>query len=75
MKNQWLFCSACDRLVRVRVADPTGSRETSLNEAEIVCLEIGIKCTGNLCPLCARQAEALTENGPPQAAGATDRPS
>jgi hypothetical protein len=52
VKSQWVFCSACDRMVRVLIAEAsTQSGQAELQDAEVVCLEIGVACTGNMCPL------------------------
>jgi hypothetical protein len=49
MKAQWLFCSACDRPVRALVLEAMPDGE--IQDAHVVCLEIGPHCTGNMCPL------------------------
>jgi hypothetical protein len=52
MNSRQLFCSACDRPVRVLITDPAvPSGQASIPDAELVCLEVGARCTGNLCPL------------------------
>ena len=52
MKNQMLYCSACDREVRVLITGtPLYEDQAPLRDEEVVCLEIGARCTGNLCPL------------------------
>ena len=52
MKTQIAFCSACDRDVRVLVPDePVHDAQAPVADAEIVCLEIGERCTGSLCPV------------------------
>ena len=56
MKSQQLFCGACDRPVRVLITDtPTTEGQATADDAEVVCLEIGAQCTGNLCPLGAAE--------------------
>jgi DNA-directed RNA polymerase subunit RPC12/RpoP len=62
MKVQTMFCSACDRDVRVVfTAEPLYDGHAPLPDVEFVCLEIGEQCTGALCPLCALPPDALEE--------------
>lgn len=52
MKTQTAFCSACDRDVRILVAEePLHDAQAPVSDPEVVCLEIGEQCTGNLCPV------------------------
>jgi hypothetical protein len=60
MKSHRLFCSACDREVNVMITDaPLLDGQATLHDSEVVCLEIGQKCTGNLCPLGAAEPSAM----------------
>ena len=60
MKAHELFCSACDRPVRVMIAEaPEGDHQATLHDDELVCLEIGAHCSGNLCPLGATEPSAM----------------
>lgn len=60
MKSQRLFCGACDRPVRVLITEaPSTEGQAPATDAEIVCLEIGAQCTGNLCPLGAAEPSAM----------------
>ena len=60
MKNHQLFCGACDRPVRVLITEaPAMEGRASLQDAELVCLEIGAKCTGSMCPLGAAEPDAM----------------
>jgi hypothetical protein len=60
MKSQNLFCSACDRPVRVLITDePTSEGQAEVTDAEMICLEIGAQCTGHLCPLGAAEPGAM----------------
>lgn len=60
MKSHRLFCNACDREVRVMITDaPPLDGQATLHDEEVVCLEIGEKCTGNLCPLGAVEPNAM----------------
>jgi len=60
MKSQQLFCSACDRPVRVLITEePTSEGQAEVTDAEVICLEIGSQCTGHLCPLGAAEPGAM----------------
>ena len=60
MKSAQLFCSACDRQVRVMITDaPLHDGQATLHDEEVVCLEIGDRCTGSLCPLGAVAPNAM----------------
>lgn len=60
MKSHQLFCSACDRQVRVMINDaPAMEGQATLHDAEVVCLEIGEQCTGSLCPIGAAAPDAM----------------
>lgn len=70
MKNAQIFCSACDRQVRVMLSEkPTHDSHAMLHDEEVVCLEIGDQCTGRLCPIGAAaphtMVERLARNGLP----------
>lgn len=70
MKNHLLYCSACDREVRVLISgSPLYEDQAPLREPELICLDIGSRCTGNLCPLGAAAPNAmvgrLVRNGIP----------
>lgn len=60
MKNQQLYCGACDRPVRVLITEPlVGETQASVTDAEVICLEIGATCTGGMCPLGAAEPSAM----------------
>ena len=60
MKDAQLFCSACDRQVRVMISEaPPGEHEATIRDDELICLEIGEHCTGGLCPLGAAAPNAM----------------
>lgn len=60
MKNLKMFCGACDRQVQVLITeDHAGEGQASIHDAELVCLEIGSHCTGNMCPLGATEPNAM----------------
>jgi len=48
MRSHLAYCSACDK--EVQIVLPDGS-STSVQDSGAVCLEIGHKCTGSLCPI------------------------
>jgi hypothetical protein len=56
MKTHLAYCSACDRDVRIAMTDEAIEQEgqANIHDAEIVCLEIGEKCTGHMCPVGAQ---------------------
>ena len=60
MKNHEMYCSACDREVRVFITKaPAEEGHATLSDPELVCLEIGAQCTGSLCPLGAAEPNAM----------------
>jgi hypothetical protein len=60
MKGTEMFCSACDRQVRVMISEaPSGEHQATVHDDELICLEIGEHCTGNLCPLGAAEPNAM----------------
>ena len=70
MKSHRMFCSACDREVRVLITEaPLYDGHAPLHPDELICLEIGTRCTGNLCPLGAAEpnemVHRLLRNGVP----------
>ena len=68
MQTKTVFCSACDRDVPIVITDePSQDGHANLHDSELVCLEIGHECTGNLCPVGATpptvMAARLVRNG------------
>ena len=60
MKTQTAYCSACDRDVQILVTEaPVQDAQAPMVDAEVVCLEIGERCTGNLCPVAAVSPAAM----------------
>jgi hypothetical protein len=60
MKTQQLYCGACDREVRVMITEtPPPDGQAPLHDEEVVCLEIGAQCTGNMCPIGATAPNAM----------------
>jgi ribosomal protein S27AE len=60
MKNHLVYCSACDREVRVLITGtPLYEDQAPLHDEELICLDIGSRCTGSLCPLGAAAPTAM----------------
>jgi hypothetical protein len=68
MHTHTAYCSACDKDVQIVVTDePSQDGHANLHDAEVVCLEIGHRCTGSMCPVGATSptvmAARLVRNG------------
>ena len=60
MKTHRLFCNACEREVSLVITDePQHDGQATLLDSEVVCLEVGERCTGALCPLGAVGPDAM----------------
>lgn len=61
MKTRMAYCSACDRDVQIAITDEPVEQEAQANvhDAEIVCLDIGHKCTGAMCPIGAQPPSVM----------------
>ena len=60
MREITMFCSARDSDVRVLLTDePAHEGQATLMDSELICLEIGEKCTGSMCPVCAMPPAAV----------------
>ena len=60
MRSARVFCSACDRQVSVMISEaPRLDGQATLHDDELVCLEIGPRCTGQLCPIGAQAPDAM----------------
>ncbi|HEX6059572.1 MAG TPA: hypothetical protein VFZ11_11210 [Gemmatimonadaceae bacterium] len=60
MQQLTLYCPARDQDVRVVLTDePVHDAQATVMDAELICLEIGDQCTGQLCPICAMPPEAV----------------
>ena len=53
MKVQMAYCSACDRDVQIAfpVQPVVADGQANVLDGDVVCLEIGSKCTGAMCPV------------------------
>jgi hypothetical protein len=49
MKLHMAYCSACDRQVRVTLR--AGANDDDPQPEDLICMDHGEICTGNLCPL------------------------
>ena len=57
MREMKIFCSARDQEARVVLADePVDDAHAELADLELRCREIGVRCTGSMCPVCAEPA-------------------
>ena len=56
MKTQREFCSACDREVLIAYPEESDYVDGHANipDPQLVCLEIGERCTGAMCPVAAQ---------------------
>jgi hypothetical protein len=60
MREVTMYCSARDQDVRIIVTDePLHEGQAPVLDPEIICLELGERCTGRLCPVCAIAADAM----------------
>jgi hypothetical protein len=60
MENRTMYCSGCDRDVRVLLPDVgPGDAQANVHDAEVICMELGDWCNGALCPLGAAEPQAM----------------
>jgi ribosomal protein S27AE len=60
MQATRLKCSACDRQVRVVITDaPVYEGQPETADSEVVCLDVGDRCLGPICPLGAAAPSAM----------------
>lgn len=75
MRELTMYCSARDQDVRVILTDePVHDGQAPVLDNEVVCLEIGLACTGRMCPICASPPDVLESLRVPRAAGAPVHP-
>jgi len=70
MEEHTVYCGGCDHEVRVLITTPPSEDgQATLHDSEVVCLEIGDRCSGASCPLGATAPEdmvrRLLRNGLP----------
>jgi hypothetical protein len=60
MREITLYCSGRDKNVKAVVTDePREEGQAEVFDTEIICLEIGVGCTGGSCPVSAVSVEAM----------------
>ena len=59
MRNQQLYCAACEKQVRVLISEtPVGEHQATVHDDEVICLDVSERCTGE-CPLGATEPDAM----------------
>jgi hypothetical protein len=53
MEKRVIYCTGCDRDVEVVLRDGSEAGGPRPELAEAACLEVGWRCTGTSCPICA----------------------
>ena len=61
MKTQQAFCSACDREVLLAFPEQSDyvDGQANIPDPQLVCLEIGDRCTGAMCPVAAQPSAVM----------------
>ena len=60
MEIRTMYCSGCDRNVRVLLPDAAlGHPQANVHDVELICMELGDWCNGALCPLGAAEPHAM----------------
>lgn len=60
MEIRTMYCSGCDRNVRVLLPDGAeGYPQANVHDVELICMELGDWCNGALCPLGAAEPHAM----------------
>ena len=60
MRARMMYCGGCDREVHVLATDDVPEdAQANIPPPELVCLDIGEWCSGNLCPLGAAAPSAM----------------
>lgn len=62
MEIRTAYCSACDRNVRVVMKPRAADAEGPPDASDLICLEYGESCTGDMCPLFDVPSEQMKEN-------------
>ena len=62
MEVRTAYCSACDRNVRVVLKPGADTADTPPEASDLVCLEHGEDCTGDMCPLFDVPSEQMRQN-------------
>ena len=61
MEKRVIYCTGCDRNVEVVLREATETGDCDPELAGAVCLEVGWRCTGTSCPICAVSLETAKE--------------
>lgn len=61
MRELTMYCSARDQDVHVVLTDEPSQQDgqATVFDTEVICLEIGEKCNGAFCPICAQSGDAM----------------
>ena len=60
MRELTIHCPARDREVRVLVTDdPVWDGQASIADSELLCLDVGERCTSAVCPICGEPPAAM----------------
>ena len=60
MREMKIFCSARDQEARVVLIDePIDDAHAEVADLRFACREIGVTCSGNMCPYCAQPIEGI----------------
>lgn len=60
MEYRTMYCSGCDRDVRVLLPDSgPADAQPSVHDFEVICVELGDWCNGALCPLGTAEPHAM----------------
>ena len=62
MEYRLMYCSGCDRNVRVLITDTVpDDAQANVPDPELICSELGEWCSGALCPLGAAEPHAMVK--------------
>lgn len=61
MMTQRVFCSACDRDVLFAFPEEADfvDGQANIPDPQLVCLDIGERCTGSMCPVAAQPSSVM----------------
>ena len=66
MREMKIFCSARDQEARVVLADePVDDAHSELADLDIACREIGVRCSGSMCPVCPGPVTSIGSSASP----------
>jgi hypothetical protein len=76
MKTQLEFCSACDRDVLIAYPEPSDyvDGQANIPDPHLVCLDIGERCTGSMCPVAAQPPDVMARRLVRSGMGVAPRP-